>query len=190
MIVATNGNDILARFLDRRRLTTRGTVVATIEPVDGHPGVVATSSACSSSSTGDDADRTRARMHGFAPGPAARPRAAPGCRRCSPAAAPIRPTSLATIAATLRATGELVDPHTAVGLAVAARHRPPAGTPLVTLATAHPAKFPDAVGGRRRRHAALPARYADLMTLPERCTASTTISAAVEAAVRDTFGAA
>ena len=35
----------------------------------------------------------------------------------------------ATIAATLRATGELVDPHTAVGLAVGARHQPPAGRP-------------------------------------------------------------
>ena len=46
---------------------------------------------------------------------------------------------------TLRATGELVDPHTAVGLAVAGRRCRPAGVPLVTLATAHPAKFPDAV---------------------------------------------
>ena len=34
---------------------------------------------------------------------------------------------------------------TIMGLAVAARHRPPDGAPLVTLATAHPAKFPDAV---------------------------------------------
>jgi threonine synthase len=51
-----------------------------------------------------------------------------------------------TIRATLEATGELVDPHTAVGLAAAARLGPadPA-TPLVTLSTAHPAKFPDAV---------------------------------------------
>jgi threonine synthase len=37
----------------------------------------------------------------------------------------------------------LIDPHTAVGIAVAERHLGKA--PMVTLATAHPAKFPDAV---------------------------------------------
>ncbi len=49
----------------------------------------------------------------------------------------------ATIAQTRRRTGELVDPHTAVGIAVAERHLGP--VPMVTLAAAHPAKFPDAV---------------------------------------------
>src|SRR5208283_3781817 len=49
-----------------------------------------------------------------------------------------------TILATLNETGELVDPHTAVGLAAAARIGPadPA-TPMVVLSTAHPAKFPE-----------------------------------------------
>ena len=96
----------------------------------------------------------------------------------------------ATIAATLRSTGELVDPHTAVGLAVAARHRPPPGVPLVTLATAHPAKFPEAVEAATGVSPALPARYADLMTLPERCITIDNELGAVEAAVRDTFGTA
>jgi threonine synthase len=51
-----------------------------------------------------------------------------------------------SILATLSATGELVDPHTAVALAIsdAAQHEV-GGAPLVTLSTAHPAKFPDAV---------------------------------------------
>jgi len=50
-----------------------------------------------------------------------------------------------TILSTLNETGELVDPHTAVGLAAAARIGPAnRTTPLVTLATAHPAKFPEA----------------------------------------------
>ncbi len=96
----------------------------------------------------------------------------------------------ATIAATLRATGDLVDPHTAVGLAVAARHRPPAGTPLVTLATAHPAKFPDAVTAATGVVPRLPERYADLMALPERCITIDNELEAVEAAVRDRFGSA
>jgi threonine synthase len=49
----------------------------------------------------------------------------------------------ATIARIHRDDGILVDPHTAVGIAVAERHLGKA--PMVTLATAHPAKFPDAV---------------------------------------------
>jgi threonine synthase len=49
----------------------------------------------------------------------------------------------ATIARVRERTGELIDPHTAVGVSVANRHL---GTvPMVTLATAHPAKFPEAV---------------------------------------------
>ena len=47
--------------------------------------------------------------------------------------------------------GETLDPHTAVGYAVAAAHRRDP-LPMVVLATAHPAKFPDAV--RRRRASA------------------------------------
>ena len=39
----------------------------------------------------------------------------------------------------------LLDPHTAIGLAAARECRKSLDTPMVTLATAHPAKFPDAV---------------------------------------------
>ncbi len=39
----------------------------------------------------------------------------------------------------------LLDPHTAIGLAAARVCRTDCHTPMVTLATAHPAKFPDAV---------------------------------------------
>jgi threonine synthase len=49
----------------------------------------------------------------------------------------------ATIASVKTRTGQIIDPHTAVGLAVAERHL--GATPMVTLSTAHPAKFPDAV---------------------------------------------
>jgi threonine synthase len=49
----------------------------------------------------------------------------------------------ATIAATLKRSGYLLDPHSAVAVAVAGRHL--GGTPMITLATAHPAKFPEAV---------------------------------------------
>ena len=65
-------------------------------------------------------------------------------------------------------TGRQIDPHTAVGLA-AARERRSGDTPVVVLATAHPAKFPDAVERATGRRPALPARLADLHERPERC---------------------
>ena len=56
----------------------------------------------------------------------------------------------------------VIDPHTAVGVAVAERLRGDRGTPMVTLATAHPAKFPDAVERAIGVRPALPDRLADL----------------------------
>ena len=62
--------------------------------------------------------------------------------------------------------GELVCPHTAVGLHVAQNHL--GSTPMVTLATAHPAKFPDAVAAATGRHPPLPPHMSDLYDRPER----------------------
>ncbi|MEM9318424.1 MAG: threonine synthase [Pseudomonadota bacterium] len=75
----------------------------------------------------------------------------------------------ARIATTLATSAELVCPHTAVGLEVAERFRD-AAVPMVTLATAHPAKFPAAVEAATGRHPALPGRMADLFDRPERVT--------------------
>jgi threonine synthase len=72
------------------------------------------------------------------------------------------------IAATHRRTGELVDPHTAVGLGAAALHHDPS-VPMVCLATAHPAKFPDAVHDAVGIRPELPEHLADLFDRPERC---------------------
>ena len=65
-------------------------------------------------------------------------------------------------------SGMLLDPHTAVGLAAArARRRDPA-VPMVVLATAHPAKFPDVVEQVSGAHPALPKHLVDLMQRGER----------------------
>ena len=60
--------------------------------------------------------------------------------------------------------GQVIDPHTGVGLhcAQAVAARVPEGVPLVTFATAHPAKFPDAVERAIGVRPALPARVGDL----------------------------
>ena len=72
----------------------------------------------------------------------------------------------AETAATMREvharTGLLVDPHTAVGLAVSKRFARP-GVPMITLATAHPAKFPAAVSAATGKEPKLPDGLDDLM---------------------------
>ncbi len=74
----------------------------------------------------------------------------------------------ATIRRIFAQTGEVLCPHTAVGVKVAEDHL--GATPMVTLATAHPAKFPDAVAAAMGARPALPARMGDLFDRPERLT--------------------
>lgn len=64
-------------------------------------------------------------------------------------------------------SGMLVDPHTAVGIASAEACAEP-GVPTITLATAHPAKFPDAVKRATGVFPALPDHVADLFDRNER----------------------
>ncbi|MFO1176410.1 MAG: threonine synthase [Paracoccaceae bacterium] len=74
----------------------------------------------------------------------------------------------ATIRAMRAATGELLCPHSAVGVKVAGDHL--GQVPMITLATAHPAKFPDAVEAATGIRPGLPPRMADLFARPERVT--------------------
>ncbi len=65
------------------------------------------------------------------------------------------------------AFAEIVDPHTAIGLHAARAADLPADVPVVTLATAHPAKFPDAVERATGSRPALPGRVGDLFAREE-----------------------
>lgn len=67
-------------------------------------------------------------------------------------------------------TGYLLDPHTAVGLHAAWQGRANAAVPVVALACAHPAKFPDAVEKATGIRPALPPRLADLYERKEKLT--------------------
>lgn len=83
-------------------------------------------------------------------------------------------------------TGMLIDPHTAVGVA-AARAKPESDdTPMVVLATAHPAKFPDAVEQASGVRPALPDRLSDLYKREERASKLSNDLGAVEAFVDET----
>jgi threonine synthase len=77
--------------------------------------------------------------------------------------------TLAEIARVAADTGQVIDPHTAIGVAGARQALSAApATPVVALATAHPAKFPDAVEKATGRRPALPDHLADLFDRPER----------------------
>ncbi|MFP4304304.1 MAG: threonine synthase [Rhodosalinus sp.] len=90
----------------------------------------------------------------------------------------------AAIARTLEATGELLCPHSAVGVHVAEQVRDP-HVPMVTLATAHPAKFPDAVAEATGRRPGLPPGMANLYERPERVTRVDNDLAAIENLIRE-----
>ncbi len=96
--------------------------------------------------------------------------------------------TLETIAAVHRDTGMVIDPHTAVGVAVAQRLRGARGTPMITLATAHPAKFPEAVERATGIRPPLPDRLAGLHRRKERCATLPNDLPAVMAHIREHTG--
>jgi threonine synthase len=78
--------------------------------------------------------------------------------------------TLATIGQIHDELGILVDPHTPVAIAAARACRRDPNVPMITLATAHPAKFPDAVEQASGVRPELPPFLAELHERPERMT--------------------
>ena len=76
----------------------------------------------------------------------------------------------ATIAEVHAQCGEVLDPHTAIGVRAARECRRSMSTPMITLGTAHPVKFPDAVRKAGVVEPQLPPHLADLFDREERCT--------------------
>ncbi len=169
LVIGSNRNDILARFLHSGIMAT-SVVVPTLSPsmdiqvssnferllfeLNHHDGGMTAEQLGQFRATGSllvEADQLEAVTETF------------------DAARVDDEATLEIIAATYRRTGLLVDPHTAVGLgaAQACRAGRP-GVPTVTLATAHPAKFPDAVEAATGVRPPLPAHLADLFERPER----------------------
>jgi threonine synthase len=96
----------------------------------------------------------------------------------------------AAIRTVLRETGQFIDPHTAVGVAVAEKeHRNPA-IPMVVLGTAHAAKFPDAVEAACGHRPPLPEWLADLSGRPERVSTLPVDQGAIERHIKSLTRAA
>ncbi len=81
--------------------------------------------------------------------------------------------------------GVVLDPHSAIGLAAAREARLNPDVPMVVAATAHPAKFPDAVEAATGVRPGLPEHLADLFERPERLVSLPNDLAAVQSFVSD-----
>ena len=166
LIIATNSNDILARCMDTMRYEVTG-VSPTISP-SMDIQVSSNFERLLFTASNRDGDAVARMMDGLKQsGSFTIPQAAYqtiadefSAGRCDEA------QTAAEIKKTLEASSYLLDPHTAVGLKVA-REFAHASTPMVTLATAHPAKFPDAVKAASGIHPDLPKWQGDLMTRKE-----------------------
>jgi len=146
IVVGVNSNDILSRALESGRYA-RGEVTATVSPAMDIQAASNFERLYFETTDRDPLETARA-FEAFAAQGAidVPPRSLAAMRAFFSGAAVSEGETARTILSTLNETGELVDPHTAVGLAAAARIGPAARTtPLVALATAHPAKFPETV---------------------------------------------
>jgi threonine synthase len=90
----------------------------------------------------------------------------------------------ATMRTMLASAGELLDPHTAVGIHVAQHHM--GSSPMVVLATAHPAKFPDAVLKATGINPALPEKLKGLLDREESFTVLPNSAEAVKSLILET----
>lgn len=166
--VATNVNDILTRTLNSG-LYEKGTVTPTISP-SMDIQVSSNFERLIFDLAGRDGSAVQTMMDGFQdtgkmnlnPAQLAKARALFDGGRVDEL------DTKATIAKIYQDCGLLIDPHTAVGVAAGRRLRRDAAVPLVTLATAHPAKFPDAVKAATGVTPQLPPHMADLFDRPER----------------------
>ncbi len=191
LVIGTNANDILHRFFETGSMEIRG-VQPTLSPsmdiqvssnferllfdLLGRDGAAVNQTMTDFRSTG---------AFGVDAQQLAEAQALFQGARCDDA------ETVAIIAETARRTGEVIDPHTAVGLGAvrATAGQRDRSVPLVALACAHPAKFAAAVEQAVGRAADLPPHMADLMDRPERQTVIPNELAAFQALVRDRVGA-
>ena len=188
LIVGSNRNDILARFLDGNDMS-----MAPVEPSLSPSMDIQVSSNFERllfELLGRDPVATAAAMRGFRDtGRMTLPESL--WHRARGVFHGFRLDDAGTIAEIQRlyqASGYVADPHTAIGIAAARAHPCPHGLPTVAMATAHPAKFPDAIEQAIGVRPALPLRMADLFEREERFVVLPNDKAAVEANVRALVG--
>jgi threonine synthase len=180
LVVATNVNDILARTLATGSYELREVMPTTSPSMDIQ--VSSNFERLLFDAYAQDAGAIRALMASLAQSGrfALSVRALAEIRKLFSADRADEEETAATIRTVLKETGYCVDPHTAVGIAVAEKESRDPAILMVSLSTAHPAKFPDAVQAACGQRPALPDWLADLHERPERVTRLAADQAAVE----------
>jgi threonine synthase len=179
LVIATNVNDILARTVESGRYEPRGVRQTTSPSMDIQ--VSSNFERLLFEATGRDGAAVRRMMAGLSQSGGFDIDGATldAIRAEFDAGASDEAATAAAMARVHQETGLVIDPHTATAVAVAERHLDPK-VPMVTLATAHPAKFPDAVLAATGVAPALPSHLHDMMTRPERQSAVANDLSAVE----------
>jgi threonine synthase len=168
LVIAANVNDILARTLATGTYEPREVTATTSPSMDIQ--VASNFERILFDACGRDARAVRAFMAALAQ---SRRAVLPGnalanLRAIFSAGRADEAETAAAIRTMLRETALCVDPHTAVAVAVAEKETRNPAVPMVMLATAHPAKFPQAVAAACGVEPALPDSLADLDARPER----------------------
>lgn len=180
LVIATNVNDILARTLETGRYEVTGVAPSTSPSMDIQ--VSSNFERLVFEATGRDAATVTRLMQTLGQSGAftlPEPAIAAIRREFAAGRASVEDTS--ALIRRLRAeAGYLIDTHGANGVVVA-EPNVDADVPMVTLATAHPAKFPDAVEAASGERPPLPAWLGDLISRPERMTVLPNDLAKVEA---------
>jgi threonine synthase len=186
LMIGTNANDILARTLESGTYETRGVAPTTSPSMDIE--VSSNFERLLFEACGRDAGAVRRLMGSLAqrgaftidPAPLARIRAEFSAQAVD------EPAVRDEMTATQKAAGYTLDPHTAVGVRAARTLlAEDPGTPVVALATADPAKFPDAVERATGLHPKLPPHLDDLLHRPERFTPLPNDQSAIERFIRE-----
>jgi threonine synthase len=186
LVVGSNCNDILTRFLAANDMSVRGVEPSLSPSMD--IGVSSNFERLLFELLDRDPAATSAAMRGFREsGRMAVPDGA--WQRAARLFHGLSCDDMATEAEIRRlhaASGYLADPHSAIGIAAARALPCGHGVPMVAVATAHPAKFPDAMARATGVTPPLPPRLADLYEREERYTLAPNDLAAIEARVRAT----
>jgi threonine synthase len=183
LVIATNANDILARTLETGTYET-GAVVPTISP-SMDIQVSSNFERLLFEALDRDAPALKRLMNSLGQSGSFTipPTALAAIRETFAAGRASEAETSATIGGVHAQSGYLLDPHTAVGVAVARAHDLGAA-PVVTLGTAHPAKFPAAVRAAAGIEPSLPAWLSDLYERQERYDVLANDQDAVEAFIR------
>ncbi len=190
LVIATNVNDILARTLATGSYEPREVVATTSPSMDIQ--VSSNFERLLFDAYGRDADAVRAAMGSLAQsGRFTLSTAAIAYIRAQFAAGRAGEDEVAATMRTIkRETGDFVDPHTAVGIAVAEKEPRDPAVPMVVLSTAHAAKFPEAVEAACNARPHLPDWLSDINQRPERVTVLPADQSAVERFILATSRAA